>query len=83
MLCPQAEEYAVVIPTQYNDPHGWADFVNRFIQVVRQTVKMHIVHVRAIVRLAHLVQEIAASHRINSVWLVNNYVHLDTHWTVY
>jgi hypothetical protein len=26
------QEYAVVIPTRYKDPHGWADCVDRFIQ---------------------------------------------------
>jgi len=45
---------------------------------------MHIVPVEAIVGRAHLVQENnAASDRINSVWLVNNHVDLDTYWTVH
>jgi len=73
----------VVIPTKYKDLHGWADCVDGFIRVVKQTDKMHIVPVGAIVGLAHLVRENAASDRINSVWLVNNHVDLDTYWTVY
>jgi len=44
---------------------------------------MHIVAVEAIVGLAHLVRENAASDTIDSVWLVNNHVDLDTYWTVY
>ena len=44
---------------------------------------MHIVPVGAIVGLAHSVGENAASYRIDSVWLVNNHVDLDTDWTVY
>jgi len=35
----------VVIPTKYKDPHGWADCVDGFIRVVKQTDKMHIVPV--------------------------------------
>jgi len=74
----------VVIPTKYNDPHGWAASVGGFILVVKQTDKMHIVPFGAIVGPAHLVQENnAASDRINSIWLVNNHVDLDTYWTVY
>jgi len=73
----------VVDSTKYNDLHGWADCVDRFIQVVKQTDMMHIVPVRAIVGPAHSVLANAASDRIVSVWLVNNYVDLDTYWTVY
>jgi len=83
ILYPQAQEYAVVIPTKYKDPHGWADCVNRFIWIYKQTDKMHIVPVGAIIGPAHLVRENAASDRINSVWLVNNRVDFDTYWTVY
>jgi len=83
VLHPQAQEYAVVIPTKYKDLHGWADSVDGFIQVVKQTNKMHIVHVGAIVGPAHLVRENAASGGIDSVWLVNNHGDLDTYWTVY
>jgi len=68
----------------YRDPHGWADCVDRFIWVVKQTDKMHIVPGGAIVGPANLVRENnAASDRINSVWLVNNAVDFDTYWTVY
>jgi len=84
ILCPQPQEYAVVIPTKYKDPHSWADLVDTFIWVVKQTDKMHIVPVGAIVGPAHLVGENnAASDRINSVWLVNYHVDLNTYWTVY
>jgi len=31
ILRPQVQEYAVVIPTKYKDPHGWADCVDGFI----------------------------------------------------
>jgi len=84
MLRPQPQEYALVIPPKYNDPHGSADCIDGFIRVVKQTDKMHIVPVWAIVGPAHLVRENhAASDRIDSVWLVNNHVDLDTYWTVY
>ena len=70
------------ILTKYKDPHGWADCVDGIIQVVKQTNKMHIVSVGAIVGLAHFVWENAASGGIDSAWLVNNYIDLDTYWTV-
>jgi hypothetical protein len=60
VLRPQAQEYAVVIPTKYKDHHGWANCVDRFIRVVKQTNKMHIIPVGAIVGPGHLVQENAA-----------------------
>jgi len=84
ILHSQPQEYAVVIATKNKDPHDWADCVDGFLQVVKQTDKMHIVPVGAIVEPAHLVRENnAASDRINSVWLVNNHVDLDTYWPVY
>ena len=83
ILRPQVQEYAVVIPTKYQDPPGWADCVDGFIWVVEQTDNMHIEPVGVIVGPAHLVRENAASDRINSVRLVNNPVDLDSHWTVY
>jgi len=83
ILRRQVQEYAVVIPTKYKDPHGWADCVDGFMQVVKQIDMMHIVPVGAIVGPAHLVRENAASDRIDSVWLVNNHVDLNTYWTVY
>jgi hypothetical protein len=72
----------VVILTKYKDLHGWADCINGFIWVVKQTDMMPIVPVRAIVGPAHLVRENAASDRIDTVWLVNNYVDFDIYWTV-
>jgi len=84
ILCPQLQEYAVVIPTKYKDPHSWADCVDRFIWVVKHSDRMHIVPVGAIVGPAHCLREnIAASDRIDTVWLVNTHVDLDTYWTVY
>jgi len=83
VLCPQAQEYAVVIPTKYKDLHAWADCVDGFIRVVKKTNKMHIVPVEAIVGPAHLVQTNAASGGMDSVCLLNNHVDLDTYWTVY
>jgi len=73
----------VVIPTQFKDVHSLADCVDGFIRVVKQTNKMHIVRFGAIVGPAHLVRENVASGGIDSVWLVNDHVDLDTYWTVY
>jgi len=73
----------VVIKRKYKDLHYWSDCVDRFIRVIKQTDKMHITSVEAIVGPAHLVQENnAASDRIDSVWLVNNHLDLETYWTV-
>jgi len=82
VLCSQAQEYAVVIPIKYKDLHGWADCVDGFIRVVKQTNKMYIVPVGAIVVPPHLVQENAASGGIDSIWLANNHVDFDTYWTI-
>jgi hypothetical protein len=83
ILLPKAQEYKVVIRTKYRDLHGWADCVDGFIWVVKPTTKMYHVPVGEIVGLAHLVQENAASGEIDSIWLVNNLVDLDTYGTVY
>jgi hypothetical protein len=83
VLHRQGQEYAMVIPTKYQDLKGWADCVDRFIRVVKQTNKMHIVPVGAIVVLARLVRRNAAFGDMDSVWLANNHVALDTYWTVY
>jgi hypothetical protein len=73
-----------VIPTKYKDPHGWADCVDGFIRVVKQTDKRHILSLGPIVGPAHFMRENnAVSARIDRVWLVNNYVALGTDWTVY
>jgi len=72
----------MVIPTRYKDLHGWADCVDGFIQVVKQTDEIHILSVKAIVGLAHVLQENNASDRIDSIWLVSNHVDSDTYWTV-
>jgi hypothetical protein len=73
----------VVIPIQYKGLHGWADCVDGFISVVKLTDRMHCVPVAATIEPPHLVRENAASDRIDSIWLVNNHVDLDTYWTVY
>ena len=73
----------MVIPTKFKDLHGWADCVDGFIWVVKQTNKMHIVPVVAIVGPAHLVLENPALGGINSIWLVKNPIDFDTYWTVY
>jgi len=44
---------------------------------------MHNVPDGTIVEPAHLVRKNAASGGIDSVWLVNDHVDLDTYWTVY
>jgi len=49
ILCAQVQEFAVVIPTKYKDPRDWADCVDGFIWVAKQTDMMHIVPVGAIV----------------------------------
>jgi hypothetical protein len=73
----------VEITTLYKDLHGWADCVDGFIWVVKHTNKMYIEHVGAIVGPAHLVWDNAALGSMDSVWLVNDHVNLDTYWTVY
>jgi len=83
ILRPQAQAYAVVIPTKFKAHHGWADCVDGFIRVVKQMNTMNIVPVGAIVEPAHFVSENAASDGIDHIWLVINYVDLDTYWTVY
>ena len=72
----------MVIPTKYKDPHGWAECVDGFIRIVKQTDKMHIIPVRAIVGPAHLVHKNTASDRFDSTWLVTMHVDIVTHWTV-
>jgi hypothetical protein len=83
VLRPQAQEYALVIPTMFQDIHGWADCVEVFIWGVKPMNKMRIVIVGGIIRPAHLVQEDLLSGGIDSVWCVNNHVDFDLYWTVY
>jgi len=79
----QAQDYAVVTPTNYKGLDGWPDCIDRIIRFVNETDMIHNVPVRATVRPAHLVQAKAASDRINSLWLVNSHVRIDTYWTVH
>jgi hypothetical protein len=83
VFCPQAQEYSVVIPTKIKDLDGWADCVDGFIRVVKQTNQMHIVPDGGTVGPPHLVRENAASGGIDCVWLVNNHIDSDTYWNVY
>jgi len=55
VLHSQAQEYVVVIQSQCEDPHGWANCENRLLPVVNQTNTMRIISIRAIYRLAHVV----------------------------
>jgi hypothetical protein len=71
------------MPTKYKDPHGWANCIDRFNGVVKPTNIMHSIPVTALVGPAHLERENAVSDRIDSVWLVNNHVDLNTYWTAY
>jgi len=80
---PQVQKYAVVVSTKYKDRHGWADCIDWFIRVVKQTNMMQIVPVAAIVGRAHLVRENVASDSIDSIWLVINHVDLDVCWSAY
>lgn len=57
VLCRQAQEYQMVIPTQYDNLPGWAECIHRFIWIVKQTTTMYIEPVRAIVEPTHLVSE--------------------------
>jgi hypothetical protein len=73
----------VVFPTKYKDLQGWADCVDGFIWVIKQMNKMHIMPVGVIVGPAHFVWENAALSSMDSVWLVNKHVDLDTYCAVY
>ena len=81
VLRTEAQEYVVVIPTKYKDLHGWADCVDGFIRVFKETNKMHIVPVGAMIGPPDLMWENAASGSIKRVWLIKNHVDLDTYWT--
>ena len=72
----------VVIPIKRKDLDGRAECIDRFIWVVKQISKMHIVPIIAIVGLAHLVKENAALGDIDSISLVTNHVDLDSYWFV-
>ena len=73
----------MVIPTKFKDLHVWADCVDRFIWFVKQMNQMHNVPVGLKIGLSHLVRENAASGGVDTIWLVNNHVDLDTYWTEY
>jgi hypothetical protein len=75
---PQVQEYTVVIPTKYKDFNCCADCVHGFIRIVKQINSTHIVSSGAVFVPAHLVGENAASGGIDSVWLVNDHVELNT-----
>jgi hypothetical protein len=67
----------------YQGLRGWAHCFNGFIWYLKQrnkTNKKRIEPVGAIVGLAKSGWENAAAGGIDSVWLVNHYVNIDTHW---
>lgn len=68
----------MVIPTKFNDFHGWANCVDRFVQVVKQTNIMLIVPGGAIVGPVHFVLKNSTLDGIDSVWLGNNHVVFNT-----
>jgi len=72
-----------VIQTNFKNLDGWADCVDGIIRDVKQTIRMHILPGGEMVGLAHFVRENAAAGCMDSIWLVNNHVHLDTYWSVY
>lgn len=72
-----------MIPTKYNDRSGWAECVDWFIGVVRQTDMIYIVPVGTIVGLAQMVQQNSALDRNDSRWLVNIHVVFGTYWMVF
>jgi len=77
VLRPPVQEYAVLHPTKYQNFNGWAYCVDGCIWVVTQTHKMHFVP------LDELLNRHIRCGPINSIWLVNNHVELNTYWTVY
>jgi hypothetical protein len=83
VLRPQAQDYTVVVPTNYKDLHGWSDCDDGFIRVVTQTNKMHLTPVGAIVRPTHIVRKNAASGGIDWAWHVINLLDVDNYCTVY
>jgi len=81
-LRSQAQEYAIVIPTRFEELYGWTDCIDGFSQTVKQTSKIHYVPVRAIVALSNVERKNAASDTIDTVWLLNNRVDLDIYSSV-
>jgi len=79
ILHSQPQQYGLVIATIYKYPDGSAECVDGFILVVKQTDKMHMVPVGAIVGPAHLVRENSVSDRIDSIWLANHHVDLHSY----
>jgi len=71
ILHSHTQYYAVAIWTKYKDTHGWADCVDRFIRIVKQSDMMYIVPFSAIVGQADLMRENAASNRTDSCWIGN------------
>jgi len=61
LLSPPGQEYAAVNPAKYKDPHCLADCVDWFIQVVKQSHKLYVLPVGAIVGPAHLLNRMLRS----------------------
>jgi hypothetical protein len=55
VLRPQVQEYTAVIPTYFENRHGWTDRVGKFIQDFIQTNKIHVVPIGAVVGPVHWV----------------------------
>jgi hypothetical protein len=72
----------VVNPRKFNVLHGWPECVDGFIRVVKHTNQMDLVPIGGLVGPAIVVRENPASGGIDSIWLVNTHVDLDTYWTV-
>jgi len=64
------------------DLHGWTDWVDVFIRVAEQRNILHVVSIGDVVGPAHWVRENAAAGSIDSIWLVNTQVDVNTYWTV-
>lgn len=59
----------------YNHKHGYADYFNRFIQLVEQYNRISFLYIGAIIELIHLVRENATFSTVNS--LKGQNTHLD------
>jgi hypothetical protein len=77
------QDYTVIIPTMFKDHHVWVECFHGFIRDVKETNKLHIAPVGAIIRAQYFGWEKAASDGIDCVWLVNAHVNSNTYWTVY
>jgi hypothetical protein len=76
--------YRLQVILDLDSINQWSRQVHHnIIRVVKQTDMMYIAPVRVIVGPAHLLRENATLDRIDSAWLVQHPVDLDTYRTVY